>query len=167
VKWIQLDLGRTEPIEAVRLDALRYDVVEGTGFPRRFKVEAADDPTMAGAIVMADFTEKDFGTPGALRADLPAQPDTAARYLRITATRLRVEEGVACLAFSQVEVISAGKNIAPGATVTASDSVERMPWSAASAVDGLGVPGTNPAGNATRLLRARVQRSLRFEAGGL
>lgn len=153
VKWIQLDLGRTEPIEAVRLDALRYDVVEGTGFPRRFKVEAADDPTMAGAIVMADFTEKDFGTPGALRADLPAQPDTAARYLRITATRLRVEEGVACLAFSQVEVISAGKNIAPGATVTASDSVERMPWSAASAVDGLGVPGTNPAGNATRLLR--------------
>jgi len=153
VKWFQLDLGKPRRIDAVRLQALRYDVVEGTGFPPRFRVEAADDPAMGGATVIADFSGKDVVNPWTLRADLPAPPGTRARYVRITATRLRVEEGTACFALSQVEVISAGKNIAPRATVSASDSIEQPPWTKAAAIDGLGVPGSNPAANATRLLR--------------
>ena len=37
-KWVQIDLGASRTIDAVRLDAVRCAVVEDTGFPERFKV---------------------------------------------------------------------------------------------------------------------------------
>ena len=81
-----------------------------------------------------------------------------ARYVRFTATRLSERDGKACLALSQAEVLSGGKNVAAGAAVTASDSLEQPPWSAAALTDGLGAPGANPRANGT-LLRAGVRRA--------
>ncbi|MDR2675366.1 MAG: glycoside hydrolase family 78 protein [Opitutaceae bacterium] len=77
------------------------------------------------------------------------------------------------LALSQIEVRSApdGKNIAPGAKVTASASLEEGPWAAAALVDGAGLPGSNPRATATLLLRrefpvaAGLRRALLFVCG--
>jgi hypothetical protein len=139
-------------LEAVRLHAVRHTVIEATGFPRRFRLEASDDPVFRQSRVVFDCGEKDYPDRWAVRIEVPAA-GVVARYLRLTATRLRVEENRACLAFSQIEVIAGGRNVAVGAAVTASDSWERAPWSAAALTDGLGVPGANPRANATLLLR--------------
>ena len=179
VKWVQLDLGAPKAIARVTLHALRYGVVEGLGFPRKFKVEISDDPSFASGTVVADFSQKEFPNPWLRRIDLPVAPAVTGRYLRLTANGLRVEDGKACLALSQIEVISAlqletlsgGENVAVGAAVTASDSWERGPWSVRALTDGLGVPWTNPRANATLLLRREfpvrpgLRRALIFVCG--
>ena len=151
-KWVRIDLGQSRTLDAVRLHAVRTMVLEGLGFPRRFKVEAADDRAFAAPTVIADFTEEDYPNGGAMHIELPAH-GISARYVRITATLLRVDAGKACLALSQVEVVSGGQNIAVGAAVAASDSLEQVPWASTALTDGLGVPGANPRANATVLLR--------------
>jgi len=102
--------------------------------------------------MIADFSAQDYPDPWTLRIRLPAT-EVPGRYIRLTAGPLRVEEGHACLALSQMEVISGGKNVAVGAGVTASDSWEHAPWSARALTDGLGVPGANPRANGTLRLR--------------
>jgi hypothetical protein len=152
IKWVQLDLGARRRVDEVRLDGLRFGAVEGLGFPRRFKVELSDDPQFQTALSIADQTREDFPNRSTVRLSLPAH-GAQGRYLRLTATRLRVEGGLACLAVSRIEVISGGEAVDPGAAVTASDSVEQAPWSAAALADGLGGPGANPRANTTLLLR--------------
>jgi hypothetical protein len=161
-KWVQLDLGGPRTIEAVRLHALRHSVVEATGFPRRFKIEVSNDSAFRTSSVIFDCGDKDYPEPWAVRIEVPAAR-VIARYLRLTATRLRVEEDRACLALSQIEVVAGGSNVAVGAVVTASDSWERAPWSAGALTDGLGVPGANPRANSTLLLRREftVRQGLR------
>jgi alpha-L-rhamnosidase len=150
-KWIQVDLGSAYPIERIRFHALLHTVPERLGFPRRFRVEAATRPDFTDASVIADHTAADFPQWNGV-IDVPAK-GVSARYVRLTATALRVVEGKASLALSQVEVLSGGKNVAAGAAVTASDSLEQAPWSVAAVTDGLGVPGTNPRANDTLVLR--------------
>ena len=171
VKWVQLDLGAPKPVSAVQLFALRYGVIEGLGFPRKFKVEVSDDPTFATGTVVADFSQKEFPNPWLRRIDLPVTPTVTGRYVRLTANGLRIEEGRACLAFSQIVVLAGGVNVAVGAPVTASDSWEQGPWAARALTDGLGVPGANPRANATLLLRREftvgpgLRRALMFVCG--
>ena len=159
VKWLQVDLGGPRPVQAVRFHAVRHTVAEKLGFPPRFKVEIASRPDFEGAVRVADYTDRDYD-PWPTLIEVPVG-GTSARYVRLTANRLRVFEGKACLALSQVEVVSGGRNVAVGAAVTASDSVEEAPWSAASVTDGLGVPGANSRANDTLLLR----RGLRARPG--
>ena len=163
-KWIQIDLGAEYPIDSVQLYALRHTVSERLGFPVCFKVEAANNPEMSDASLIADLTTK------------PANPwlnhhefkptGVSGRYLRITAPKLRTIDGTTCLAFSQIAVFSGNKNVAAHAAATASDSVEKAPFSAAAATDGFGLPGNNPRSTDTLLLRReflvrpRLQRAL-------
>jgi hypothetical protein len=151
VKWIQVDLGAAHAIERLRFHALLHDVPERLGFPRRFRVEIANRPDFTDAARVADQTAADLSQ-WTNTIDVPVK-DLTARYVRLTATLLRVLEGQASLAISQVEVIAGGKNVAAGASVTASDSREDPPWAAAAATDGLGVPGANPRANDTLRLR--------------
>jgi hypothetical protein len=152
VKWVQVDLGASYAIDAVRLYAIRHSAPELLGFPRRFKLEAADNPVLRGAVLVADQTAKDFPSAGASVIDLPAS-SMKARFLRLTAARLRTIDRKTCLALSQIEVISGGRNVAAGGAVTASDSIEQAPWGASAITDGLGIPGMNPRANGTLLLR--------------
>ena len=92
------------PVDAVRLHALRHTVHEWWGFPVRFKLEAADNPGMRGAVVLADRTTQDATQPWTTKAEVPCG-GTVALYLRLTATRLRAIEGRAALALSQIEVL--------------------------------------------------------------
>jgi len=161
-KWVQLDLGQSQPIDEVTLEGLRIGTVEGLGFPRRFKLEISSDESFAHPTVIADYSAADFPNRWIHHLPLPAH-GAVGRYVRLTANRLRVEEGVACLAMSRMEVRSSGKAIDVGARVTASDSLETKPWGAAALVDGLGGKYANPLGNTTLLLRRefRVKDGLR------
>ncbi len=151
-KWVQLDLGQSQPIDEVTLEGLRIGAVEGLGFPYRFKLEIAGDESFTHPSVIADYTAADFPNRWIHHLPVPAH-GAVGRYVRLTATRLRVEEGVACLAMSRIEVRSQGKALDVGARVTASDSLETAPWSAASLVDGLGGKAANPLANTTLLMR--------------
>ncbi|PYQ04227.1 MAG: hypothetical protein DMF82_11290, partial [Acidobacteria bacterium] len=151
VKWIQIDLGSARRIDELRFHALRHTVPERLGFPRRFRVELANRADLTDATMVADETARDYGR-WTVELKVPITAVTA-RYVRLTATRLSERDGKACLALSQVEVVSGGKNVAVGAQVTASDSLEQPPWSAAALTDGLGAPDANPRANGTLLLR--------------
>lgn len=146
-KWVQLDLGRAQTFDRVRLHPLPS---ERRGFPLRCKLEASNDPEFqTNVTLLADFTEKDFVYPP---EGLPVSAANV-RYLRFTATKLRSESGRAHLALSQIEVLASGTNLARGVRVTANDSLEQEPWAASALTDGLGVPGANPRANGTLLLR--------------
>jgi alpha-L-rhamnosidase len=151
LKWIQVDLGSRHAIHEVRFHAVRHTVAEGLGFPRRFKIEVANTPAFTDAVAVDDHTSRDYDA--WLKIIKAPGKGVSARYVRLTATTLRVVDGKACLALSQIEVMSGGKNVAVGAAVSASDSEEHPPWSARVVTDGLGAPGANPRANGTLLLR--------------
>jgi hypothetical protein len=169
-KWVTVDLGSKMPIDAIRLHAVRYAVAERYGFPVRFKVEASDSVDFAHPTLVADYTGKDYNqwaTSVSLR-DLKL----TARYVRVTATRLRAEDdGTARFALSQIEVQSKGKNIAKGARVLPCEAVEDALWSATALTDGLDVTGSNPLANSTLLLRREftvrpaLRRAVAFVCG--
>ncbi len=150
-KWIQLDLGRAHAIDEIKLHALRHTVAERLGFPRQFLVEVSNDAAFTRPVVIADTRGQPANT-WLTRQILPAG-GAIGRYARVSVPQLRELNGVICLAFNQIEVLSGGRNVAIGATVTAGDSVESGMWSASAVVDGRGVPGNNPLKTETVLLR--------------
>ena len=157
-QWLVLDLGAEQNIAEIRLHAVVHSVNERLGFPRWFKLELARSADFTDAVTVADHTtdpinlwKRDF------RAEVASTP---ARYLRVSTPQLRLMDELSDghltgrLALSQIEVRdTSGANIAVGATVTASASIEDTQWSAAAVVDGLGLTGANA--RATETLRLR------------
>ena len=142
VKWVQADLGKSVPIERVVLHALNHgdagNPVKGFGFPIRFRIEVSDDAEFKAAKVIADSTAADHPNPGHVAVPFDAGGVTA-RYVRVTATKLwnrQRGEKPYCFALAQLEVLSAGKNVALKAAVTAKDSVENWGWAKANLTDG-------------------------------
>ncbi|HEX5443974.1 MAG TPA: PSD1 and planctomycete cytochrome C domain-containing protein [Pirellulales bacterium] len=140
VKWVQVDLGRSLPLEEIVL-APAHVVYgghpgPGFGFPPRFKVELSGDPQFASAQVLADETAADFPHPG----DTPYRIDAGGRqgrYVRVTATRLwrRTDDWI--FAISELLAFSGGRNVAAGAAVSSLDSIEAPPgWASKNLVDG-------------------------------
>ncbi len=159
--WITLDLGRAHVIDQIVLHALVHTVPERLGFPRWLKLELSEHADFHDTTVVADTTSN----PANLwftRLPFPVK-NISARYVRLTAPRLRMlaEEGslqpLGRLALRQIEVRSAGTNVAPGAKVTASQSLEEGPWSAQALVDGQELPGSNPRATSTLLLRREFE----------
>ncbi|MFT3781596.1 MAG: family 78 glycoside hydrolase catalytic domain [Nibricoccus sp.] len=168
-KWIQIDLGAEYLLESVHLFALEQGANERLGFPTYFIIEAANNPEMRDATRIVDHS-KNPPNIWFRRLDFTLK-NVSARYLRLTATKLRNVDGVHCLALSQLAIFSNGRNVAVGAKVTASDSVEDGSFAAAAMTDGLGVPGFNPRASDTLLLRRgflvrpRIQRAVLHVSG--
>ncbi len=166
-KWILIDLGRPQPITAIRLYPMRQGVEEGMGFPPRFVIEAAATEDFRAPVVIADHAEKPFSwasTPE--KTTVPtfrAKAALIARYVRITTRQLRRAEGEFNFALSQLEVLAEGKNVAVGARVKASDSIESDRWGLSAITDGLHGLDANPRDNGTLLVRRefRVRPALR------
>lgn len=139
-KWVQVDLGQTQPLDEVIL--VPAHVVygghpgPGFGFPPRFKVELSNDPAFATSQLLADETAADFADPG----DTPYRVTVggkSGRYVRVTATRLWKRTGDWIFALAELLAMSDGKNVAAGAEVTALDSIEAPPgWAKKNFVDG-------------------------------
>jgi mono/diheme cytochrome c family protein len=137
-KWVQVDLGKSVAIDAVRLVPARptdFPDAPGFGFPVRFHVDASDDPTFAKPACIADQTKEDYANPG--DAPVVFKPaDVKARYVRVTAQQLWKRTGDYVFALAELEVDSEGTNVARGATVTSLDSIEAGRWSRRYLVDG-------------------------------
>jgi hypothetical protein len=68
--WVQIDLTKSVPIEAIRLfpaaDQMypgRDQWYAGQGFPLLFKVDASEDPGFDSCKAIADFAQSDFPDP--------------------------------------------------------------------------------------------------------
>ncbi len=157
-KWIAIDLGAVMPVSTVRVYPVHQVLADVQGMPLRFVIEASESADFAHAVMIADHSAQPFNILTAAKTDrVPTFPVSGAvpmaRYIRMTTHQLRHNDEVRFFALSQIEIISGGKNVAPGARVWASDSVEDDRWSLGSVVDGLEVRGVNPRENGTLLAR--------------
>jgi len=139
--WIQVDLGKSFPIDAVRLFPASERMYPGhdqyyagEGFPLRFKIEASDDANFGTPVTIADFTRLDFPDPKDNITQY-TQRGVNGRYVRLTSTRLRAvketpTESVPLggepkdspdftLTLAKMAVISGGHDVAVGCKVSA------------------------------------------------
>jgi signal transduction histidine kinase len=138
VKWVQVDLGRSWPLEEVRLfpaRAMEFPARRGFGFPLRWRLEASVEADFARPILLGDWTKNDFANPCENPVVVPV-PGTEARFVRVTALKLSERFNDFVLAMSELEVSSGGINVAAGQAVTASDSRETPRWSDRFLTDG-------------------------------
>jgi hypothetical protein len=138
--WVQVDLGRSVPIEEIRLVPARpvdFPDTPGFGFPVRFRVEVSDDPAFAQGRAMAVAEEERPDAPDVEDEPYVVRTDgQPARFVRISASRLWKRTNDYVFALSELEVISGGENVARGATVSALDSIEAGLWGRTRLVDG-------------------------------
>ncbi|MEK6260790.1 MAG: DUF1553 domain-containing protein [Planctomycetota bacterium] len=164
-KWVQVDLGRE-----VSLTKLAYvgcwddfnGIGAGFGFPVRFKIEASNDPTFAsGVSVLVDRTDADFANPGTTLQQAGVN-NIAARYVRVTATKLAPRQNDFIFALAELSLFDAeGTNVALGATVTALDSIEApVRWSRKNLIDGIFTGQTADDVNRLREQRAALLNRL-------
>jgi hypothetical protein len=138
VKWVQVDLGRSLPIDTVRLVPARpvdFPDTPGFGFPVRFQVAVSAEPDFKNAELLINHTAADYPNPGDNAVSLPAGGKPM-RYIRVTAHKLWLRSNDFALALAELQAFSGDKNVAPGAKVTALDSIEAGLWSTRHLVDG-------------------------------
>lgn len=168
VKWVQVDLGKSVPVDEVRLFGADEYGFEDFGFPDRFRVEVSDVADFAEKIVIGDYTSNDVKRPGSA-AFVVAGGGKAGRYVRVVATKLwnrrHAGQGMSrdwIFALSEMEVLS-GKRKMERVKVTSLDSIQAMPrWGRANLIDG--IVGKGVAGD-TEILRRRYEALLQEVAG--
>ena len=138
--WIQVDLGKSRAIDAIklypaceRMYPLLDEYYGGEGFPLRFKLEASNEPDFSHPIKIADYTRSDFPDPKENITQYPS-PGVQARYVRLTATELRPVKSSELLGSSlknsprytltvaKMAVLSGGQDLAVECPVTADDA---------------------------------------------
>lgn len=141
VRWVQLDLKKEQPIDSVVVVPAFFGNEAAYGFPRRFRVDASNDPAFGDSITLLDHTDRDYQP---TLAPLHIRTVVSARYLRFTATRLRASSNGRSFFFSLGELLafSHHSNIATRASLTSSLAVESPPtWSAQNLTDGASALG--------------------------
>jgi len=142
-KWVQIDFAGSVSLDRIVLKPCDDDfnsIGAGFGFPVRFRIEASDDPAFEkGVKTIADESAKDVPNPKHEPYEAKAKMGIAAKYLRISATKLAQRQGDFNFALAEIEAFdSDGKNAARGRTVTAFDSIEAPNrWSRVNLTDGL------------------------------
>ena len=143
--WLQIDLGKNLPIDAIklypaceRMYPLLDEYYGGEGFPLRFKIEVSNDAAMANAKTIADFSGEDFPDP---KDNITQFSATGAmgRYVRLTATEMRPVKTSQLLGSSlknspdynltlaKIAVISGGHDIAVQCPVTSDETYGNPP----------------------------------------
>ena len=166
-KWVQVDLGRPVVLGSVVLHPCQDDfngIGEGFGFPVRFKVEVSDEAEFkSGVAVIGEFNREDVPNPR-LHARSIEAGGRAARFIRVTATKLALRQDDYIFALAELDAVTAeGNNVALGAAVTALDSIEAPArWRKTNLTDGY-YPGASLA-DTNQLAKLREQRSERVAA---
>ncbi|MCX6895465.1 MAG: glycoside hydrolase family 127 protein, partial [Verrucomicrobia bacterium] len=106
-QWVQVDLGRSVPIDKIKLFPLVNWSAISAGFPARFKIEVSDDREFKAANLITDQTTADYPKPSDEVSVFPGAGKVG-RYVRLTTTRLRDQK----LALTKLEVWSGGKDVA-------------------------------------------------------
>jgi uncharacterized protein len=140
--WVQVDLGSVVPIDLIQLFPAsermypgRDQYYAGEGFPLRFKIEVSDEQDLTKFRVITDCTRADFPDPADNITQYGAH-GSRARYVRITATKLRpvkvsspsasplgepVDSTDFTLTLAKIGVLSGGRDVALGCQVTADE----------------------------------------------
>jgi hypothetical protein len=139
-KWVQIDLGKPTPMEKIVYVGCHdtfNNIGAGFGFPVRYRIDVSDDPEFRSFLTVLDRTGADVANPGVTPQTVEVG-GRAARYVRVTATRLAPRQNDFIFALAELEVWAPdGRNAARGATVTALDSIEApVRWRKANLVDG-------------------------------
>ena len=147
-KWVAIDLGERQKIDAVRLFPARpYDFQPDTPgflFPVRFKIEAADKADFSDAKTVVDQTAADVANPGADSPVYSFSP-TSAQFIRLTVTRLGHRDGANyAFALAEMQVLAGEENIAPNKKILADEAIESGGWAKGHLVDGRLVAENNP-----------------------
>jgi len=167
-KWVQIDLGNSVAIDRIRLFPARpTDFLDtpGFGFPLRYKVAISDDPAFTHNEILLDHTSADTPNPG----DVPIVIEAGARkarYVRVSAQKLWLRTSDYVFALAELQVDSAGRDVAQGCAVTALDSIEQGRWSTRYLVDGFDSHArlanfADPKVAASLALRSELAQSLR------
>ena len=140
-KWVTIDLGKVQDMDSVKLypaAAQNWDYTPGFLFPLRFKIEVGSQPDLSDATEVVDQRQSDVPDPGPL-AQTYHFGNVSARYVRLTATRLRSRgQSNFGMALAEMQVLRNGQNLAQDAQVTASDWMpETGPWKRKYLVDGI------------------------------
>ncbi|BCM88625.1 hypothetical protein IAD21_00466 [Abditibacteriota bacterium] len=109
LRWVQVDLGQSLPIDKVKLFPMVDWSPNAQGFPSRFKIEVSDEADFQKATLITDQTGADFPNPHD-EVGVFAGGGKSGRYVRLTATHLRNQK----LALTKLEVWSGGKDVAQG-----------------------------------------------------
>ena len=139
--WVQVDLGKSIPIDAIQLFPAsermypgRDQYYAGEGFPLRFRIEAADDANFNAPLTIADLSQSDFPDPKDNITQYAAS-GAHGRFVRLTATRLRAVKAAPSenlpsgselkdspdytLTLARIAVLSGSHDVAVGRSVTA------------------------------------------------
>jgi signal transduction histidine kinase len=141
VRWVQVDLGREMPLDAVVVIPAFLGGSTAYGFPARFRVDISRDSEFAESTTLFDHTGHDYRQAMA-PVYLPAEGQKG-RYVRFTATR--ITSGIAprhyfCL--GELLVFSHGAVVSARCPVTSSKSSDTAPtWSKTNLVDGISALG--------------------------
>lgn len=143
-KWVQVDLGGMVLVEDIVLIPAvlpsSSSAPEVVGFPARFRVELSMTADFAEREAAADFSAEDFPEPGPMPVVI-GRAGRAARYVRVTALRLRGEPDNYFFALGELVVTSGNRNVAQGAAVTALDVLAAPRWNAQALTDGSSAAG--------------------------
>ena len=86
-KWVQVDLGKSMPIQRIQIETLDHDGAKGFGFPLRYRIEASDDAEFSQPRLLKNRTDEDVLNPGAMWLNVEGN-GVSGRYVRMTATKL-------------------------------------------------------------------------------
>ena len=116
-RWVQIDLGHSQPLDIVKLFPVIDWGGQSTGFPARFRLEASNDPEFHVSTPVVDRSTVDYPDPGDAVGVFRAE-HAVGRYVRLTVTRLRARQ----LTLAKIEVWSGGKEV--GVDCPTSDSAK-------------------------------------------
>lgn len=139
-----LDLGKAVGIEEIRLvPAISNNMAWGSnyGFPTRFKVETSLSPDFQETTVIHDRSGSTLLSPGQ-NLQIYGSNGKMGRYVKMTANRLRDRTGDYVFALGELQVYSGNTNVAMGAAVVNSESLESGSWSRSGLTDGSSGGGT-------------------------
>lgn len=167
---LTVDLGKSEEIDSVRFLPARRptsDLPSGFGFPRKAVISVSDTGLEGERGNWRIVARRDFQNPGHNPVLVSFNPQTA-RYVKVEATELwkAFESYPAFLAFSELEILSNGKNLALGKVVRSSDEMLNIigsggrNWSITALLDGFGPDGRLIS---TRTWMELLDRRLRIE----
>ncbi len=145
--WAQYGLGRVAAVDGIVLVPVDLSYLgkqgEGYGFPKRFKVEVADNPEMEGAVTVVDCSRADVPNPGKYPRSWTFSA-VSGRYVRVTSLKHPWEEGGFFWAMEEMMVMSDGENVGVGSEKSASTWLDLGPqWALTRLCDGqsaLGMP---------------------------
>jgi signal transduction histidine kinase len=138
VPWVSVDLGSVMPIDEVRLFPAhppQFAHSHGYGFPVRYQIDLREEEGAEPVTLPAPQAGGYMAPPGDNVVTVVAG-EHRARFVRLTALESHVSNGGPVFALSEMQVWSAGKNLAAGKSVTASDFTAQPGWSGAALVDG-------------------------------